>query len=259
VHAVEVEHLTKVYPPSTGGSTPRHALDSIDFEVDAGEIVALVGPNGSGKSTLLKLIAGISEPSEGICRIFGVPATQPGARARIAYLPENPAFNPRSSARAVAAFFGRLGGATARAAGALADEVLDEVGLSWDRDRKEETFSRGMRQRLGLAAVLALRPALLLLDEPTEGIDLVGLGEFDRIVARFRKSGGTVLFTSHRLERLERVCDRVVLLVDGHLRMQGRPAELIRGGAGRLSATEGGGGLEKAFLLEVARCRGGRE
>jgi len=223
--------VRKDFPPPVRGPAAR-ALDAVTLRIPAGEVVGLVGPNGSGKSTLLKIILGLLAPSAGTCRVFGVPSERVEARRGVGYLPEAPDFCPQLTGYELVSYHARLGAVPARALRVAVESALDRVGITAAMHRRVGTYSLGMRQRLGLAQALVTDPRLLVLDEPVSGVDPVGAEEFCRLVGRFKAEGRTVLFSSHLLPQVERVCDRVVLLNGGRLVLNRSVAEL----AGRSGA-----------------------
>jgi Cu-processing system ATP-binding protein len=204
---VRLERVVKRYGRET-------AVGGIDLALAAGECVALVGHNGAGKSTLIKLMLGLIRPTEGRVAVLGEdPAAGAAARARreIGYLPENLALHPAMTGIETLAFYARLKGQKLAGNAAL----LDRVGLGAAARRRVGTYSKGMRQRLGLAQALLGRPRLLLLDEPTTGLDPALRQHFYEIVRELRDSGATVLLSSHALAELEGQVDRVVIMSRG--------------------------------------------
>ena len=195
-----------------------HALDGVDLAVPAGAVYGLVGPNGAGKTTLLSILVGLRRPTSGSVRVEG---------RRIGYLPDGPRFDPWLTAREVIELSASLAGTT------VGDPMpfLERVGLGDAADRRAGGLSRGMLQRLGLAAVAVLEPDVWILDEPAAALDPAGRREVLDLVARLR-GRATVLFASHILDDVERVCDRVGILVGGTLRYQGSLAALLDDHAG---------------------------
>jgi ABC-2 type transport system ATP-binding protein len=227
VDAIAIDGLSKTFAAGSGGGRVQ-ALDAVTLRVRAGEIVGLLGPNGSGKSTLLKIVLGLLAPTAGTCRLFGVPADRVEARVGVGYLPEAPEFCPRLTGFELAFYYVRLGGLARRAAAEHARAALDQVGLTDAMHRRVGTYSKGMRQRLGLAQALAGDPRLVILDEPTAGVDPVGAAEMGRLMECLRARGATVLFSSHLLGQAEAICDRVAVLDDGRIVLEGRVDALTR-------------------------------
>jgi Cu-processing system ATP-binding protein len=205
---IRFEAFTKTY-----GS--QHAVHSLTLAVARGEIVALLGPNGSGKSTTLKAAAGLVRPSSGSVTIGEPPenAMHPEARRRLSYLPQRVAFPESLTGRDVVEFYRSLRGAPA----ARTAEVLKFAALNGSSDRSIGGYSGGMTQRLGLAVAMVPDADVLLLDEPTAALDADGLSAFYDLMDARRANGGTVLFTSHQIDDVERVADRFVVLMDGRL------------------------------------------
>ena len=204
----------------------RHrAVNEVDFTLGAGKTLALIGHNGAGKTTLMKLILGLIRPSAGSLNVLGVePAAAPlEHRRRIGFLPENVAFHDELTGAQTLKFYARLKGAPLAQCGAL----LERVGLDFAAGRRVKTYSKGMRQRLGLAQALLGEPRLLLLDEPTTGLDPASRTEFFRIVRELSERGATVIISSHILTELEAKTDLVAIMNSGHLAAFG-PLETLR-------------------------------
>src|SRR4051812_46445727 len=247
---VEARGLTKRYP---GGVT---ALDGVDLDLPAGR-VGLVGANGAGKTTLFRLLLGLSRPDAGTVSVCGIPvADDPiGVRTRIGYMPEHDCLPLDQTAADVVATFGEMGGLPVRAARQRASDVLDLVGLDEARFRPIGGFSTGMRQRAKLAQALVGDPALVLLDEPTAGLDPAGREEMLALVARLGTFGISVLMSTHLLDDVQRVCDYVVMIDGGRLVVAGPTDSLLArtgtvtvdvgddAGAEKLAARLGASGL----------------
>jgi ABC-2 type transport system ATP-binding protein len=233
VNAIEMDGVSKDFASPVRGPAAR-ALEAVTLQVGVGEVVGLLGPNGSGKTTLLKIVLGLLAPSAGSCRVFGVPSERVEARRGVGYLPEAPDFSPHLTGYELVCYHARLGAVPARTLRATVESAITRVGLTGAMHRRVGTYSQGMRQRLGLAQALVPDPRLLVLDEPVAGVDPVGAAEFCRLVGQFKAQGRTVLFSSHLLGQVERVCDRVVVLDRGRLVLQGRVEELT-GRRGRMA------------------------
>ncbi len=202
------------------------AVRELDLAVEPGETVAVIGPNGSGKTTTLKAALGLVRPSAGVVRVAGHDATREGrlARARLGYLPQRLTFPEGSTAREALALFARIRGADPGAIGRL----LDRVGLAEAAERAADTFSGGMRQRLGLAIALLGAPSALILDEPTAALDPSGSLMVRDLVETIRAEGTTVLLSSHDLAEVSVLSDRVAIFVAGRLAALGSLEELVR-------------------------------
>lgn len=225
MNAIEIDGITKDFSPSLFGAKVR-ALDGVTLRIGAGEVMGLLGPNGSGKSTLLKIVVGLLAPTAGACRLEGVPSGRPEARQGVGYMPEAPDFCPHLTGFELVLFHARLGVALRAGMKERAEAVIAAVGLVEVMHRRIGTYSQGMRQRLGLAQALVTDPRVLVLDEPTAGIDPVGAMEISGIINQFRTQGRTVLLSSHSTGQIEDLCDRVALLDHGRLVLQERVDDL---------------------------------
>jgi ABC-2 type transport system ATP-binding protein len=224
--AVAIRGLTKIFP------VPLHrhsivAVRDLNLRVEPGEVYGLLGPNGSGKSTTLKIILGLVSPSHGRTEIFGRDSRLVESREAVGFLPENPYFYKYLSGEETLRFFGRLcrlGGARLKN---RTDELLELVGLTKARKRRLGTYSKGMLQRIGLAQALIHEPKLLVLDEPTAGVDPAGSRQIRDLIVDLKRRGITVLLSSHLLAQAQEICDRVGILANGLLVREGRLEELI--------------------------------
>jgi Cu-processing system ATP-binding protein len=219
-NVIEAVSLTKRYDAAT-------VLDAVTAAVPHGEVVGLLGHNGAGKTTLIKLALGLIRPTAGELRVFGirVEGADPCVlHRRMGYLPENVAFYENLTGREVIAYLARLKGAPEREAAAL----LRQVGLEGAAAKRVRTYSKGMRQRLGVAQALLGSPELLFLDEPTTGLDPVATQEFFQLVSELKAAGRTIVISSHLLAELEAHIDRAVILRQGRLVAQGTLSEMQR-------------------------------
>ena len=224
--AVSVNHLTKVFKGSLGKGAFR-AVHDVSLTVQAGEVYGLIGPNGSGKSTTMKVILGLLSPTAGDTSIFGVPSTEVASRHSVGFLPENPYFYKHLNGRETLHFYGKLCGMSGAKLKSRAEEMLALTGLEDAATRRVGGYSKGMLQRLGLAQALIHEPQLLVLDEPTAGVDPAGSRIIRDLIIEFRTRGITVLVTSHLLEQMQEVCDRVGIMAHGRMVREGRVDELI--------------------------------
>jgi ABC-2 type transport system ATP-binding protein len=224
--AVAVEGLTKVFriPFRKQSITAVHDLN---LRVEAGEVYGLLGPNGSGKSTTLKIILGLVSPTSGRTEIFGQDSSQVATRQSVGFLPENPYFYKFLTGAETLRFFGKLCGLRGWDLKDRVQELLDLVGLTDARNQRLSTYSKGMLQRIGLAQALINEPALIVLDEPTAGVDPAGSREIRNLIVDLKKRGVTVLLSSHLLEQVQEICDRVGILAKGTLVREGHLEELI--------------------------------
>ena len=223
---VETRSLTKLYR-DFWGRTKKTALNALDLQIDRGEIFGLLGPNGSGKTTTIKLLLGLLFPTSGEAFVFGEPAAKVEKNEKIGYLPEESYLYRFLNAEETLDFYGRLFDIPADVRRRRAGELIELVGLSGDKKRILREYSKGMRQRIGLAQALINDPDLIILDEPTSGLDPLGTRWMKDLILDLRKRGKTVLMCSHRLEDVQDVCDRVAILFNGDLQEQGRVDKLI--------------------------------
>lgn len=224
--AVAVTELSKFFPVPWRRQSIR-ALSSLNLRVQPGEVYGLLGPNGSGKSTTLKIILGLVSPSRGETKIFGRDSSDVASRATVGFLPENPYFYKFLTGAETLRFFGRLCGLSGQPLQKRIDDMLELVGLKDARDRRLAGYSKGMLQRIGLAQALINDPKLVVLDEPTAGVDPAGSREIQELIVALRGRGVTVLLSSHLLGQVQEVCDRVGILAKGVLVREGRLEELI--------------------------------
>lgn len=226
VPALELRGLVKDFAIGLRGVKLR-AVDHLDLSIAPGQVYGLLGPNGSGKSTTIKLLLGLLEPTQGEARIFGVASTRVEARRDVGYLPEAPYFYRHLSGRELVRFYGRMCGLGGAGLEARLAEVLALVDMTAAADRRVGTYSKGMLQRIGLAQALVHDPRLLILDEPTAGVDPVGSAAISELILNLKARGKTVLITSHLLGQIEDICDRVAILDKGRLILEGAMAELV--------------------------------
>ena len=214
--ALELEGVTRDFAVGWRGLRLR-ALDRLNLRIERGQVYGLLGPNGSGKSTTLKIILGLLEPTAGRCTVFGIPSDRVEARRMIGYLPESPYFYGYLTGRELVRFYGRMSGLKGARLAARVDEVIAWTGLEAGADRRVETYSKGMLQRIGLAQALVHDPELVILDEPTAGLDPAGVEAVTELILNLKDEGKTVLITSHLLAQIEEVCDRIAILDRGRL------------------------------------------
>lgn len=224
--AIETIDLTKAFGTHLGRSGPP-ALDSLHLEIEEKEIFGFLGKNGSGKTTTIKLLCGLLRPTRGTARICGVDARTRSARRLLGYLPENPYFYEYLTPRETIAFYGRLDGLSASERAREWDTLSELLNLREIADQRLRGFSKGMRQRLGFAVALVGNPSVLILDEPMSGLDPLGRRMIRDLILHQRDAGKTIFFSSHVLGDVERICDRVGILVDGRLTTQGRIDSLL--------------------------------
>ena len=220
MNAVEIQNVHKSFS-GTWGKGGVYAVKGVSITIPQGSVYGLIGPNGSGKSTVMKMLVGLLAPHEGSCRVFGRPATASSNRREIGFLPENPYFYKFLTGEETIRFYGRLCGR-----GGRAQELLELVGLQDAAHRRLSGYSKGMLQRIGLAQALVQEPRLLVLDEPTAGVDPIGSRVIRDIILDLKERGLTVFLCSHLLEQVQEVCDRVGILYQGCLIAEGSIEEL---------------------------------
>jgi ABC-2 type transport system ATP-binding protein len=218
--AIDLRDVAKVYKGKV------HALQGIEMRVRRGEVFGLLGPNGAGKSTLVKIMMTVIRPTRAGGTILGAPVGHKPTLRRVGYLPENHRFPRYLTGRQTLEFFAALQKVERSARKRRAAELLETVGMKDWADKKVSTYSKGMMQRVGLAQALAGDPDLVVLDEPTDGVDPVGRRDIRDVLARLREQGKTVFVNSHLLSELEVICDRVAILVKGMVAKQGTLDEL---------------------------------
>jgi ABC-2 type transport system ATP-binding protein len=224
--AITVEGLTKVFPiPFSRQSIV--AVHDLNLRVESGEVYGLLGPNGSGKSTTLKIILGLVSPSRGGTKIFGRDSTLVQSRESVGFLPENPYFYKFLTGEETLRFFGKLCRLTGTELKRRVQDLLELVGLTNARHQRLKTYSKGMLQRIGLAQALINDPKLVVLDEPTAGVDPVGSRDICNLIIALKRRGIAVLLSSHLLTQVQEICDRVGILARGTLVREGRLEELI--------------------------------
>jgi len=244
---IEANSLTKKYGAAT-------AVDHISFSVGRGEIFGLLGPNGAGKTTTILMLLGLTDISAGEVRVLGFdPARQPlSVKRRVGYLPDTVGFYDQLTAADNLRYTARLIGFKKDERETRIADALDRVGLAEFAEKRVGTFSRGMRQRLGLAEILMKGAQIAILDEPTSGLDPHATSELLGIIRGFKAEGVSVLLSSHLLERVQSVCDRVALFSGGHIALMGTVAELGRevlGGGYVVDIEADGAGLAERLAL----------
>ena len=225
--AVSIEAVHKSFPGHWGRGGV-YAVKGVSLHIPEGGVYGLIGPNGSGKSTVMKMLVGLLAPDAGSCRVFGQPATASANRREIGFLPENPYFYHFLTGAETLRFYGRLCGLRGAVLRDRTRELLELVGLTEAADRRLRGYSKGMLQRIGLAQALVQRPRLLVLDEPTAGVDPIGSRTIRDIILDIKAQGVTVFLCSHLLEQVQEICDRVGVLYQGCLIAEGTMDELTR-------------------------------
>jgi ABC-2 type transport system ATP-binding protein len=223
---IETQNLGVTYHPGLG-QKPRVGLRDLTLQVESGQVFGYLGANGAGKTTTIKALVGLLFPTRGRAWIYGEDVTHPKTRRHVGFLPENPYFYEYLTARESLHFYGRLAGLSRDDARARTDAMLEKVGLAHAVEQRVKGFSKGMRQRLGLAQALLHDPPLVILDEPMSGLDPRGRREVREIILELRDAGKTVFFSTHILPDVEMICDRVAILRGGELVMSGTMDRLV--------------------------------
>ena len=224
--AVQISHLSKEFP-SPFRKTKVLAVDDVSLQIMPGEVYGLIGPNGSGKSTTMKALLGLLAPTRGTCSVFGKNSLKSDSRKNIGFLPENPYFYKHLSGEETLRFYGKLCGIRGKELQSNIEEMLELVSLQNARDRRVGGYSKGMLQRLGLAQALIHRPKLLILDEPTAGVDPLGSRMIRDLIIDLKQRGVTVFLCSHLLEQVQEVCDHVGIIFKGKIVKEGKLDDLI--------------------------------
>lgn len=224
---IETHNLSKVYHDFWGRPKVK-ALKALDLEIHQGEIFGLLGPNGSGKTTTIKLLLGLLFPTSGQAMVFGKEAQEVTKNERIGYLPEESYLYRFLNAEETLDFYGRLFDMPASVRKQRTAELIEMVGLTGAKRRQLREYSKGMTRRIGLAQALINDPELIVLDEPTTGLDPIGCREMKDLILRLRSEGKTVLMCSHLLADVQDVCDRIAILHQGELKELGRVDSLLK-------------------------------
>src|SRR5688500_10610931 len=224
--AISIQNVTKIYPIPFKREKVT-AVSDLSLEVAPGQVYGLLGPNGSGKSTTMKIVLGLVKPSSGHTEIFGRDSRLVESREDVGFLPENPYFYKYLTGEETLLFFGKLCGLSGKRLRERARELLALVGLENAADRRLGGYSKGMLQRIGLAQALVQEPRLLVLDEPTAGVDPAGSREIRDLILDFKQRGITVLLCSHLLEQVQEISDRIGALHRGPLIREGHLEDLI--------------------------------
>lgn len=226
-YAVETFSLTKIFS-DWWGRNKVYAVEDLDLQIYYNEVFGLLGPNGSGKTTTLKLLLGLLHPTRGKAIALGGDATEPKISARIGFMPEESYLYRYLNARETLDFYGGLFRLPAKIRKMRTEALLDMVGLKAVANRPVGTFSKGMARRIGLAQALINDPDLLILDEPTTGLDPIGTRQIKDLILQLAKRGKTILLCSHLLADVEDVCDRIAILYDGKIQSEGKVRELLQ-------------------------------
>jgi len=226
IPAVQITHLVKEFP-SPFKKSKVQAVNDVSLTIMPGEVYGLIGPNGSGKSTTMKALLGLLAPTAGNCYVFGKNSMKTDSRQDIGFLPENPYFYKHLSGEETLRFYGKLCGLRGKTLNQRIDEMLDLVSLQDARKRRIGGYSKGMLQRIGLAQALIHEPRLLILDEPTAGVDPLGSRMIRDLIVNLKARGVTVFLCSHLLEQVQEICDHVGIIFKGKIVKEGKLEDLI--------------------------------
>ncbi|MEI6322777.1 MAG: ABC transporter ATP-binding protein [bacterium] len=255
--AVRIRDLEKVFPVPLRRRQVV-ALRGLSLDIPACHVYGLLGPNGAGKSTTLKIILGLVTPTSGTSEIFGIPSSQVASRTEVGFLPENPYFYKFLTGAETIAFYGKLCGLGGRTLRDRVKELLEIVGLTEAGDRRISGYSKGMLQRIGLAQALVHDPRLLILDEPTAGVDPAGSRQIRDLILQLKARGKTILLTSHLLEQVQEVCDSIGIMAKGHLVREGS-LDLLTGITGQTEyLIENAGPELQAEIAKLAAAHGAK-
>ncbi len=234
-YAIETENLTRVFQRNWG-KTEFRAVDGISLRVERGATFGLLGPNGAGKTTFVKMLLSCARPTAGVAKVFGMDTQQRAARQPVGYLPENHRFPTYMTGRGMLDFYGALSGVDTPIRKKRIPELLDLVGLSQWGDTRLGKYSKGMLQRVGLAQALLHDPMLLILDEPSDGVDPVGRRQIRDILQTLEQKGVTIFLNSHLLVEVELFCREVAIIHRGKVALQGKVQDLTTGSGYRVEA-----------------------
>ncbi|MCX6887788.1 MAG: ABC transporter ATP-binding protein, partial [Verrucomicrobia bacterium] len=223
---IELKNLRVEYKGQSGGQDPKIAVRDLNLRVEAGQVFGFLGPNGAGKTTTMNVLLGFVPPTAGSASLFGVDVREPIARQRIGYLPELTYYYKFLTAEELLRFYAKIFGLTRSETDKRIETLVKLVELEGASKRPIKTYSKGMQQRVGLAQALINNPDLLILDEPTSGLDPLGRMKVREIIQRLKNEGKTVFFSSHELGEVETVCDRVAIIHQGELKMEGSVSDL---------------------------------
>ncbi|MGJ8726567.1 MAG: ABC transporter ATP-binding protein [Roseibacillus sp.] len=224
--AVDIKDLVKEFPAAIK-RTKHRAVDNVSLTIGRGQVYGLIGPNGSGKSTTMKALLGLLAPTSGTCEIFGKNSLKTDSRKDVGYLPENPYFYKHLTGKETLKFYGKLCGMKGKTLNARIEELLELASLTEAGDRRLAGYSKGMLQRIGLAQALIQSPRLLILDEPTAGVDPLGSRQIRDLILDLKSNGITVFLCSHLLEQVQEICDTIGIIHQGKMLRQGPLDELV--------------------------------
>jgi sodium transport system ATP-binding protein len=242
---IHTEALVKSFHSRGRKKTPVQALVDVSFDARDGEITGLLGPNGAGKSTTLRILAGLVKPDRGLARVDGhdVVKAPLAVRRRLGFLPHNAGLYPRLTSRENLVYYGQLCGLSAKEAHHRASDLIERLDMEGFADRRAEGFSQGQRTRVALGRALIHNPSTLILDEPTNGLDVMATRNLRTILRRLRDEGHCVLISSHIMQEVSRLCDRVAIISEGRIAM----TDTVTGILERTGQSD----LEDAFVAAI--------
>ncbi len=242
---IHTQALAKSFRSKERKKTPVKALVDVSFEARDGEITGLLGPNGAGKSTTLRILAGLIRPDEGVAQVDGRDVVKDplAVRERLGFLPHNAGLYPRLTSRENLVYYGQLCGLDRRQASERAEALIERLDMGAFADRRTDGFSQGQRTRVALARALIHNPRTLILDEPTNGLDVMATRNLRAILRELRDDGHCVLISSHIMQEVSRLCDRVAIISDGRIAM----TDTVSGILERTGQTD----LEDAFVVAI--------
>src|SRR5215831_16318237 len=252
--AIEIEKLEKIYSVGFWRKRPKRVLLPLDLTVEEGEIFGFLGPNGAGKTTTLKILMGLVFPTAGTARILGMGLDDPGMKAQIGFLPEQPYFYDYLTARELLTYYGQLSGVDASKLSRKLDAVLERVGLRDAAELQLRKFSKGMLQRAGIAQAILHNPKVVFLDEPMSGLDPMGRREVRDMMEQLKQEGKTVFFSTHILSDAEALCDRVAIIHKGTLRGVGAVEDLTAAVQGKVEVVWKGTQVPASMKALGAEC-----
>jgi ABC-2 type transport system ATP-binding protein len=252
--AIEIIGLEKTYSVGFWRKRPKRALHPLHLKVEEGEVFGFLGPNGAGKTTTLKLLMGLVFPTGGSARILGRDVSDPGMKAQIGFLPEQPYFYDYLTARELLEYYGQLSGVAAKERSHKVNEILQRVGLKDSAGVQLRKFSKGMLQRVGIAQAILHDPKVLFFDEPMSGLDPMGRREVRDLMEQLKHEGKTVFFSTHILSDAEALCDRVAIMHLGQLRGVGAVTDLISSVQGKVELVWQGTTIPASMRTLGADC-----
>ena len=252
--AIEILGLSKTYHVGFWRKRQTCALQPLNLTIQDGEIFGFLGPNGAGKTTTLKLLMGLTFPTTGSARILGMEINDPGMKARIGFLPEQPYFYDYLTALELLEYYAELSGIEASDRKRKVDEVISKVGLSSAASTQLRKFSKGMLQRVGIAQAIVHDPQVLFFDEPMSGLDPIGRREVRDLMEQLKQQGKTIFFSTHILSDAESLCDRVAIIHKGELRGVGAVADLTSSVEGKTEIVWNGSAIPASLKNLATEC-----